>query len=504
MLALLAALTVALAAEPLQLILNNPQGRERPVDQCDRPICSTLLARINAAEHRIDFALYGVRDQNDIVNALKRAKDRGVEIRGVVDRDVSHKNYYSDTEKVIATLGNITDDYAVDSNAARARAKKPRSTYEPPCTRPKGFEGPLQCLGYDLGKTCLTAVHASREDLVFQGSIMHNKFFVIDDRYVWTGSTNLSDSGTGGYNANLVTLIDNPTIAAWYTEEFNQMHRDGRYHEQKISRGTKQVTLEPGVKVEVMFSPQDMPITTGVRPLLQRAVESIDVSIFFLTHKSITEDLILAHLRGVKVRVIMDATAAKNGYAKHNILRAVGIPVKIETWGGKMHAKSAVIDGQTVITGSMNWTSAGEGGNDENTIIVHSKTHAAQYTAWFEDLWGQLDDRWLTHDPDPESQQSGTACTDGSDNDFDSQRDGDDPGCSDDPPKMPPPSDWQIVPKEEGHGLVKGVIDRDGRRVYLMPNHRDYAYATVNLTAGEQWLCSEQQAKSLGFWRYKD
>ncbi len=80
-----------------------------------------------------------------------------------------------------------------------------------------------------------------------------------------------------------------------------------------------------------------------------------------------------------------------------------------------MHETSGVIDGHVVITGSMNWTSAGEGGNDENTVIVYSKKHAAQYTEWFERLWEQVDDRWLHKDPDPESKQSGTACTDGSD-----------------------------------------------------------------------------------------
>ncbi|MFT5460237.1 MAG: phosphatidylserine/phosphatidylglycerophosphate/cardiolipin synthase-like enzyme, partial [Myxococcota bacterium] len=319
MLALLALLsTSVLAAEPLQLLLNDPAGRERPEDKCDRPICSKLLERIDAATESIDFALYGVRDQSDIVNALVRAKERGVKIRGVVDRDVDHKNYYSDTESVIASLGDIMDDFDADSATARLRASKPRSSYEPPCVRPKGWEGPLQCLGYDIGDTCLIAVHASREELLFQGDIMHNKFFVIDGRYLWTGSTNLSDSGTGGYNANLVTLLDSPEVAAWYTEEFLQMHRDGRYHATKVSRGVKRATLAPGVDVEVMFSPQDKPITTGVRPLLQQATEQIDIAVFFLTHKGITEDLILAHKRGVKVRVIMDATAATNGYAKHN------------------------------------------------------------------------------------------------------------------------------------------------------------------------------------------
>ena len=63
--------------------------------------------------------------------------------------------------------------------------------------------------------------------------------------------------------------------------------------------------------------------------------------------------------RGVKVRVILDATAATNGYSKHNYLRENGIDVKVESWGGKMHMKAAVIDSKHIIVGSMNWTFAG-------------------------------------------------------------------------------------------------------------------------------------------------
>ena len=65
---------------------------------------------------------------------------------------------------------------------------------------------------------------------------------------------------------------------------------------------------------------------------------------FFLTHNNISRELVKAHKRGVKIRVILDATAATNGYSKHNYLREHGIPVKVESWGGKMHMKAAVFD----------------------------------------------------------------------------------------------------------------------------------------------------------------
>ncbi|MCA9545813.1 MAG: DUF1669 domain-containing protein, partial [Myxococcales bacterium] len=356
-------------SKKLRLILNDPSGRKAPYDRCDVELCRSIVGLIDGSKKTIDFALYGMRNQSQIFDALMRARKRGVRIRGIVDRTLDGKNYYSSTEKLVAALGTVRDDLESEKRAAREQTDKmdPFAGHKPLCPRPVGFEGPLQCLAYDLGDQCLLAAHASREPLDGSGAIMHDKFFVVDGRFVWTGSTNASDSGTGGYNANLVTVIDAPKVADLFTLEFEQMWARGLYHNYKEPfDGPWSVQLDDQTRVEVLFSPQHKPITRSVRKLIQRAGWKIDIAVFFLTHKGITEDLIKAHRRGVEVRVILDATAAKNGYSKHELLRAAGIPLKIEHWGGKMHMKSAVIDEEVVITGSMNWTSAGEGGNDEN------------------------------------------------------------------------------------------------------------------------------------------
>jgi phosphatidylserine/phosphatidylglycerophosphate/cardiolipin synthase-like enzyme len=431
----------------IRLILN-PPGPERPMDNCDAEHCRALLELVDRAERSIDFAVYGMRNQTALLDAIKRAKARGVAIRGVVDRDHEGQNYYASTEQWIEAIGatRVKDDQRVDEAATR-QALKEGSSYEPKCNAPEGFEGPVQCLAYDLGDRCLMAAHASIEPLEGGDSIMHDKFFVVDGRWVWTGSTNVSDSCAGGYNANLVTVIDSRRVATAYMRELDQMFEKGRFHRTKKSAGPLRVELGDA-EIEVLFSPQDTPIRERVRPLIRNAKESIDIAIFFLTHKHIARDLIDAHLRGVKIRVIIDATGATNGYTKHELLREVGIPVKVEHWGGKMHMKSAVFDGQTVITGSMNWTTAGDDGNDENVVIIHSKTHAAQYEKFFEQIWADIPDTWLKGQPDPEGKSSSSACTDGIDNDFDGLADAEDPGCSDDPPPLPKmPPHW-IKPKD--------------------------------------------------------
>jgi phosphatidylserine/phosphatidylglycerophosphate/cardiolipin synthase-like enzyme len=433
----------------IRLILNDPLQFPAPEDRCEAEHCLALVELIDGAQETIDFALYGMRDQSRVMEALRAAKARGVKIRGVVDRDLEGNNYYSSTEALIELIGKgkVRDDQAADAMISRRDARR-KFEREPRCERPEGFKGPVQCLAYDLGDECLLAAHSSREELEGSEGIMHNKFFIADGRKLWTGSTNVSDSGTGGYNANLVTVVDSELVGRWYTEEFEQMFEKRRYHTLKEAGGPFKATLR-NAEVEVMFSPQNDPIRRGVRPLLKHAEKRIDIAVFFLTHKHITEDLIAAHQRGVKVRVIIDATGAKNGYTKHELLRAAGIPVKVENWGGKMHMKSAVIDDDKLVTGSMNWTSAGEYSNDENTILVQSPQLAAQYSKFFDKIWNEIPDTWLEANPDPESRDSTTACTDGSDNDFDRLRDAEDPGCSDTPPPLPELPPWRKVPKND-------------------------------------------------------
>ena len=41
--------------------------------------------------------------------------------------------------------------------------------------------------------------------------------------------------------------------------------------------------------------------------------------------------------------------------------------------------KSAVIDDDILIAGSMNWTSAGERSNDENTMIIRNSALVSEY-----------------------------------------------------------------------------------------------------------------------------
>ena len=405
----------------IKLITNSPLNKEGPNKDCNKEICSSLLKLINEAKTSIDFAIYGLRGQNEILLALVNAEKRGVKVKALIDKDLKNENYYTDTHLVEEKLINVLDDYLSDLKTSEYLDKNIKENNK--CKRPPNTKGLLQCFE---GKG-----YASEEEIPFNGDIMHNKFFIIDKRFVWTGSANISDTGIGGYNANLVALVDSKFIAKYYTIEFDQMFKDGDFHRRKKKLKKEDIfTKIDGAEIGLYFSPQGYAMYRGVLPLIEEAKKSIDVSIFFLTHNNISRELVKAHKRGVKIRVILDATAATNGYSKHNYLREHGIPVKVESWGGKMHMKAAVIDNKHVIVGSMNWTLAGERKNDENTIIIkNSSKHANQLSSFFNSMWKSIPDKWLRMDPLPESIDSGSSCYDLIDNDFDDIIDSDEKEC---------------------------------------------------------------------------
>ena len=473
------------STESFELLINEPAASARPQDTCNVEICTRLLTLIEAAERTIDFAVYGARNQTRILNALLAAQRRGVRVRGMVDRDRHGASYYTSTDEWISRLGTdaVSDDMARESSS--------EGIFEPLCGRPDGFHGPLQCLAYDLGHAWLTAEHASRDDFTDPAlggvnKIMHHKFFVVDRRYVWTGSANISDSGTGGYNANAVVVADSRPLASVFTAEFEHLLARNRPTDRKPRDGVEIFSVG-GAEVTTWFSPQDDSMRFGVQALIAKSRRTIDVAVFFLTNKWAVADLIGAHQRGVRVRVIVDATSAKNGYSKHELLRQAGISVKVENWGGKMHMKAAVVDGEFLVLGSMNWTSAGEDTNDENTLLVRSRPLAARMETSFEQMWRSIPDRWARKDarPDPESRVSGAACADGIDNDFDDLIDDRDPGCSDDVPlpSLPP---HRLVPKDS----TGDAKPPRGYRLYL-PLACDTSYPNW-------WVCLPQRPGGKG------
>ncbi len=97
------------------------------------------------------------------------------------------------------------------------------------------------------------------------------------------------------------------------------------------------------------------------------------------TSVPIGKALIRAKRRGVSVEVVMDRPGALNEYSEVPYLTRVGIPVYADSHEMMQHNKVMIIDGETVITGSFNFTKAAEYDNAENLLIIKSPELARKY-----------------------------------------------------------------------------------------------------------------------------
>jgi phosphatidylserine/phosphatidylglycerophosphate/cardiolipin synthase-like enzyme len=130
---------------------------------------------------------------------------------------------------------------------------------------------------------------------------------------------------------------------------------------------------------EVFFSPHGG-CTDAVIRELNKAKNTILVQAYSFTFAPIAKALLNAHKRGVKVEVILDKSQRTEKYSSATFLYNQGIPVKIDAQHAIAHNKVMVIDGETVITGSFNFTKAAEEKNAENLLVIRDKKLASGYT----------------------------------------------------------------------------------------------------------------------------
>lgn len=355
----------------ITLFLNNPTLYNLPSKASRADACGILTKEMKRAEKSIEFALYGIDNQDEIINALKNASLRGVLVKGVSDADEFNVPTYPDTEKL--------SDYAK--------------------------------ITYDNSKF-----------------IMHDKFFIIDDKIVMTGSMNISKTGCGGYNSNSVLLIEDENVAKAYKKEFNQMH-SGKFKTEKENFSLPLFDIDEGVKLGVYFSPNGGVFEKALLNEIKNAKNKIRVSIFVLTHNQMIDELITAHKRGVEIKVLADALGAGRFREKIIKLRNEGIEVKIENWGGKNHEKTISIDDNVLFMGSANFSYSGFSKNDENVVCIKNKEFARFYNGFFDTLYDSVDNMYLKAFPKAEGLESGNSCYDGIDNDFDGKIDMEDEGC---------------------------------------------------------------------------
>lgn len=211
-------------------------------------------------------------------------------------------------------------------------------------------------------------------------ALMHHKFVLIDQKGVWTGSTNLTWNAFERNDENSLWLPVEGLVMA-YRAEFEAL-----FSGQESGLGRPAHFQVGSTQGTVYFSPAGG--TQGREAILQvleGARQEVFVAAYVLTDERVVEALVRAHRRGAAVRVVIDGRNLVN--SRTEPLRRAGIEVRQDGNPYTMHHKVMVVDNTWVITGSYNFTNSGFRRNNENLLVLNSPELAQRYRQEVERIW---------------------------------------------------------------------------------------------------------------------
>ena len=327
----------------------------------DKKVDDELVKLIDGAERYMYLAVYNF-NKDSVVQAVLRAYQRNIDVRVVGDIDEFYTSGYQAMyfNNINMTLGNAT-------------------------------------------------------------GIQHDKFAVVDDKYVFMGTGNISDTDMVRNNNNWY-IIQNDTLVKLYKDEFLQMH-NGLFASQKRQRNaTTSIVINNNV-LELYFSPyQGDQAMDRIINLVESAKTSIHYMIFANTHDELDAAMVkMARQKNIPVYGIHDSTfiigvseeAPKlysAGFNNDGSMSPTGPFVRWDgnentsvknnpAHGGKMHCKTVLVDAGTpnarMATGSFNWSNNAINNNDENVIIVNQARIVNTIYEQWKGAWGIANDMAL-------------------------------------------------------------------------------------------------------------
>lgn len=362
-----------------------------------------IIDTITSAKSTVDVAVMELRLPK-IAQALVERQKAGVKVRVILDKTYSHP---------LKTL--TPEEMAELPTRERDRDQSDRQL--------------IQLAGDAL--TILQKGGVPIIDNTANGSagsgIMHHKFVIVDNQTLIVTSANFTAKQIHGAmnhpesqgDANNLLKIESPQLVALFSQEFNLMWGDGpgglsatkRFGLLKPFRPIQSVQVGNSL-VEVDFSPtsSSQPWEQSGNGLIGQALstarKSIDLALFVFSEPRLANILETDHQQGVEERALISRDFAYRPYSEglvmqglasrsckyqawQNPIATVGVPQLPE--GELLHHKFAVIDGQTVITGSHNWSEAANIRNDEDLLVIHNPIVAAHFEREFERLYANAE-----------------------------------------------------------------------------------------------------------------
>lgn len=360
----------------------------RQIERYGDDLEQVIITAINQATDTVDVAVQELNLPR-VAQALVDSAQRGVQVRLILE------NQYSEVKDAQIAFSSL--------------------------------ENALQIL--DQGKI-------ARIDDTADGSrgsgLMHHKFIVIDQQRVIASSANFTLSGIHGDmdapssrgNANAIVKIEDSAIARAFTTEFEHMWGDGPKGapDSKFGLGKpyrrpqsfSPVSSTAARRTTLQFSPVSTTqswhdsVNGLIAKTLSQSSRSVNMALFVFSEQKIVDQLARKSNAGTAIRALIDPGFAYRSYSEALDMMGVAIPgqnCQIEDnnqlWqqpitsvgfpllpdGDKLHHKFAVVDSNTVIFGSQNWSHAANTKNDETLLVIENATVAKHFEREFDRLY---------------------------------------------------------------------------------------------------------------------
>jgi phosphatidylserine/phosphatidylglycerophosphate/cardiolipin synthase-like enzyme len=218
-----------------------------------------------------------------------------------------------------------------------------------------------------------------------RSGLMHNKFMIMDNTTVWTGSMNYTRNGVYRNNNHLLALRSQRAVQAYQTE-FDEMFIRSEFGTTS-TEGTAEYTQD-GTPVEILFASED-DVVGAITDEIALAEDRIRFMAFSFTHDEIGEAMMQAAANGITLEGIFELRGSQTEFSELGRMFCSGNDVRQDGNGYVLHHKVILIDDHTVLTGSFNFSNNATTSNDENLLIIKDPDLLALFLTEYERRWAE-------------------------------------------------------------------------------------------------------------------
>ena len=167
--------------------------------------------------------------------------------------------------------------------------------------------------------------------------------------------------------------------------EFDEMFKDKEFGSRSTDQGVVNFS-QGGVDVTIVFAAEadEIPVLTDV---IKEADSNIRIMTFVFSADELGEAMVEMIDKGVTVQGVFENRNSTADWSELPRLHCAGGEMRQDGNRYTLHHKVFIIDDDTVVTGSFNYSDNALSSNDENVVIIKNKEIAALYIDEWQRMW---------------------------------------------------------------------------------------------------------------------